>query len=73
MNLRIRGHTLFFNSPGANYGGRRGASPRPTARADRGHTTLQLRLKIAAFFDAVFLQFLVDLGSQDAPKISKNP
>ena len=61
----------FFGRPGANYGGRRGASPRPTARADRRIATFQLRLKIALFFDTLFLAFLVDPACQDAPKINK--
>ena len=62
---------IVFGRPGANYKGRRGASPRPTARLDRCYTTLQLRLKIATFFDTLFLAFLIDLGCQDAPKIHK--
>ena len=34
-------------------------------------TILQLRLKIALFFDAVFLPFWDDLGTQDRPKIAE--
>ena len=64
---------IVFRRPGAHPGGRLGASPRPTARVVGTPTAYQLRLKIAPFFDAVFLQFLVDLGGQDAPKIHKNP
>ena len=50
-----------------------GGRPRPTTRLAGRRTPYQLRLKIAPFFDAVFLQFLIDLGSQDASKIRRNP
>ena len=38
-----------------------------------GCTPGQHRLKITLFFDAVFLPFWVDLGSQDGSKILPNP
>ena len=63
----------FWDLSGAYCGGRQGAIPRPTTRPDPTPTILQLRLKIALFFDAVFLPFWVDLVSQDGSKIHRNP
>ena len=63
----------FWDLSGAYCGGRQGAIPRPTTRSFPCRTILQLRLKIALFFDAVFLPFWVDLGSQDGSKILPNP
>ena len=54
-------------------GGRQGGLTRQTPRLAGGYTLGQLRLKIALFFDAVFLPFWVDLGSQDGSKIHRNP
>ena len=57
---------------GVRQGGFQGDVP----RLDLPHTTLQLRLKIALVFDAVFLRFWLHLGSQDGlqnrPKPLKN-
>ena len=63
----------FWDLSGAYCGGRQGAILRPTTRSSPTRTILQLRLKIAMFFDTVFLQFWVDLGSQDGSKIRRNP
>ena len=57
-------------------GGAQGGLARQGPRAQGGHTTLQLRLKIALVFDAVFLRFWLHLGFQDGlqnrPKPLKN-
>ena len=57
-------------------GGAQGGLARQGPRADPTTTTLQLRLKIALVFDAVFLRFWLHLGSQDGlenrPKSFKN-
>ena len=57
----------------AHIGGRQGGLARQTPRFDRWRTSSQLRLKIALFFDAVFLPFWDDFGSQDGSKILPNP
>ena len=54
-------------------GGRQGGLARQTPRTAGRYPASQLRLKIALFFDAVFLPFLDDFGSQDGPKILQNP
>ena len=54
-------------------GGRQGGLTRQGPTAFGGCTLGQHRLKIALFFDAVFLPFWVDLGSQDGSKILQNP
>ena len=46
-------------------GGAQGSLARQGPRPDPTYTTLQLRLKIALVFDAVFLRFWLHLGSQD--------
>ena len=49
------GSYCFFDSPGAHMGVRQGAFQGDVPRVGLPHTTLQLRLKIALVFDAVFL------------------
>ena len=46
---------------GGAQGGLASPGPRPTSCK----TTMQLRIKIALVFDAVFLRFWLHLGSQD--------
>ena len=46
-------------------GGAQGGLGRSGPRVQGGNPTLQLRLKIALVFDAVFLRFWLHLGSQD--------
>ena len=57
-------------------GGAQGGLARSGPRVNPTPTTLQLRLKIALVFDAVFLRFWLHLGSQDGlenrPKSLKN-
>ena len=61
---------------GAYMGGAQGGLGRSGPRTQGGHPTVQLRLKIALVFDAVFLRFWLHLGSQDGlenrPKSFKN-
>ena len=46
-------------------GGAQGGLGRSGPRVQGGNPTVQLRLKIALVFDAVFLRFWLHLGSQD--------
>ena len=66
----------FKEWTGAYMGGAQGGLARQGPRATSTYTTLQLRLKIALVFDAVFLRFWLHLGSQDGfqnrPKPLKN-
>ena len=48
----------FLEWPGANYGGRLGGSPRPTARADRGRRHSNFVLKSHCFLIHFFSNFL---------------
>ena len=57
----------------AHIGGRQGGLARQTPRTAGRRPASQLRLKIALFFDAVFLPFWDDFGSQDGSKIRPNP
>ena len=63
----------FWDLSGAYCGRRQGGFQGDVPRTKCTRTPLQLRLKIAVFFDAVFLPFWVDLGSQDGSKILSNP
>ena len=66
----------FKEWTGAHMGGAQGGLARQGPTLASSNTTLQLRLKIALVFDAVFLRFCLHLGSQDAlenrPKSFKN-
>ena len=69
----LRPDPIVLGRERAHMGGRQGGLARQTPRFDRCRTSSQLRLKIALFFDAAFLPFLDDFGSQDGSKILKNP
>ena len=53
---------------GAYMGGAQGGLARQGPTLTSSNTTIQLRLKIALVFDAVFLRFWLHLGCQDDPQ-----